>query len=126
MINKINLAGVWVSDQDRAYNFFVNKVGFEVQSDVTMPNGYRWLEVKPPGAETALTLAKPYPGQQDANIGTFANVVFSTDDIQTTYKELAAKGVEFTEKPTKQEWGGIQALFTDPDGNTFVLVQLED
>lgn len=125
MITGIRLAGVWVSDQDRAYDFYVNKLGFEVQSDVTMPTGYRWLEVKPPGTETALAVAKPYPGQQGAVIGTFANVVFATNNIEKTHQELAAKGVKFTEEPAKQEWGGIQALFADPDGNMFVLVQLE-
>lgn len=125
MIQKIRLAGVWVSDQDRAYDFYVNKLGFEVQSDVTMDSGYRWLEVVPPGAETALAVTKPYPGQTEAVIGTFANVVFSTQDIQGTYQSLVARGVEFREKPTRQEWGGMQALLADPDGNTFVLVEQE-
>lgn len=124
MIKQIRLAGVWVSDQDQAYDFYVNSLGFEVQADVTMDNGYRWLEVRPVGAETALTLAKPYPGQKEAVVGTFANVVFATDDIEATYKTLSANGVEFIEKPTKQEWGGVQAQFTDPDGNVFVLVQM--
>jgi transcriptional regulator with GAF, ATPase, and Fis domain len=86
-------------------------------SPVTMDSGYRWLEVVPPGTETALAVTKPYPGPTDAMIGTFANVVFSTQDIQTTYESLVARGVGFTEKPVRQEWGGMQALFADPDGN---------
>lgn len=125
MINRIRLAGVWVSDQDVAYDFFVNKLGFAVQSDVTMDGGYRWLEVKPEGSDTALAIAKPYPNDS-AQIGGFTSVVLGTDDIETTYQELLAKGVAFTEKPALQVWGGLQALFTDPDDNIYVLVQRED
>ncbi len=122
MINRIRLAGVWVSDQDAALDFYVNKLGFAVQSDVTMPDGFRWLEVVPPGAQTAMSLTKPHPGH-DVSVGGFANIVFGTEDIQATYDKLNARGVQFSEAPTPQSWGGIQALFADPDGNQFVLVQ---
>ena len=53
MITRTKLISVWVSDQDKAYDFYVNKLGFKVETDQTMPNGFRWLEVVPPGAETA-------------------------------------------------------------------------
>ncbi|KAA3659022.1 MAG: VOC family protein [Chloroflexi bacterium] len=125
MINRIRLTSVWVNDQDIAYDFYVNKLGFSVQSDVSIDNGYRWLEVKPEGADTAIAIAKPYPGQE-MPIGVFANITFGTDDIQASYEDLRNKGVHFTEAPARQLWGGMQALFTDPDGNTFVLVERED
>lgn len=126
MIKRIALAGVWVNDQDIAREFYVEKLGFDVQMDTIMENGYRWLEVVPPGANTVLTLAKPYLGQKDASVGVFANVVFSCDDILSTCKELKSKGVKFIEEPNIQEWGMMQALFEDPDGNVFVLVERED
>ncbi len=126
MIKKIRLAGVWVKDQDKALDFYLGKLGFETQTDIKMNNGYRWLEVKPPGAETALTIAKPYPGQEGISIGGFTNVVFATDDIKATYEDLNAKGVKFIEKPKMQDWGVIQAIFTDPDDNIFVLVERSD
>ena len=91
-----------------------------------MDNDYRWLEVKPTGAETALTIAKPYPGQEGVSIGGFTNIVFATDDINATYEDLKAKGVKFIEEPKKQEWGMLQAIFTDLDGNTLVLVERDD
>lgn len=125
MINRIRLAGVWVSDQDVAYDFYVNKLGFTVQSDITMDNGYRWLEVKPEGSDTALAITKPYPAEP-GQIGGFASIVLGTDDIEATYQDLHAKGVHFTEKPALQVWGGMQALFADPDDNILVLVQRED
>lgn len=122
MITKIRAVGVWVSDQDKAYDFFVNKLGFAVKSDVLLGD-YRWLEVVPPGAETVLAVAKPYPGQSGANIGVFANIIFAVDDIEVTYEQLLAKGVNFIEKPTLQAWGSKQAIFGDPDGNTYLLVE---
>jgi lactoylglutathione lyase len=126
MIKKIALAGVWVSDQDVAREFYVEKLGFELQMDTIMENGYRWLEVVPPGGETALTLAKPYLGQKDTAVGVFANIVLSCEDILDTYNEMKSKGVKFIEEPNMQEWGMMQALFEDPDGNVFVLVERED
>ena len=84
------------------------------------PNA-RWIEVAPAGAETVLVPFTP-PGLED-RLGTFSGVVFECDDIRTTYEELRDRGVEFTEEPTLQSWGGIQAQFKDQDGNGFVLVQ---
>ncbi len=123
MIKKVRLAGVPVSDQHAALDFYTNKLGFEVQTDVTMGNGYRWIEVVPPGADTALTLFKPYPVQDGGGNSAQPSIVFGTDDIAATYEELSAKGVEFVEAPAMQPWGVKQAIFRDPDGHSFVLVE---
>ncbi len=123
MIKKVRLAGVPVSDQDAALDFYTNKLGFDVQTDITMGNGYRWIEVVPPGADTALTLFKPYPGQDGDGNSSQPSIVFGTDDIDATYKELSGKGVEFIEAPAMQPWGVKQAIFRDPDGHSFVLVE---
>ncbi len=63
------------------------------------------------------------PPGLESRIGTFANVVLKCDDADKTHREPAARGVEFTEKPAQQPWGGVQAIFADQDGNKFVLVQ---
>lgn len=120
MIIRTKLITVWVSDQDKAYDFYVNKLGFTVETDQTMPNGFRWLEVVPPGAETHLAIAKPNSGQEDT-IGGFSGFGFDADDLQATYDDLVAKGVNFTVPLTKQPWGAMMAQFTDPDGNVFML-----
>ena len=117
MIKNIHVTGVSVSDQDRALDFYTTKLGFETRADISVGD-YRWIEVVPPGAETALVLE---PGR--GTVGTFTSVVFATDDMQATYEELRSRGVHFTEEPARQSWGGIQAQFVDQDGNTFVLVQ---
>jgi len=125
MIKKISLSGIWVSDQDKSLEFFVDKLGFDVQRDTTMGD-YRWIEVIPPGAETGITLAKPYPGQENVTIGGFTNIIFSTDNLDATYEELKSNGVNFTQEPAMQDYGIKQAMFTDPDGNVFLLVERDD
>lgn len=126
MIKKIRLAGVWVKDQDKSLDFYLNKLGFEKQADIKMDNGFRWIEVRPPNAETAITLAKPYPGQEGVSVGGFTNIVFATDNMNKTYEDLRSKGVKFIEKPKMQDFGVMQAIFADIDNNTFVLVERED
>jgi catechol 2,3-dioxygenase-like lactoylglutathione lyase family enzyme len=129
MIKRIGLVGVWISDHKAAIDFYVNALGFEKVSDTGDEDEFRWVEIAPTGADTGIALVKPYPGMKHAFgrspeelIGT-SSVIFHTDDISTTYSELAEKGVIFTEEPTMQPWGMLQAQFVDPDGNSFILVE---
>ncbi|NJL29643.1 MAG: hypothetical protein HC897_18010 [Thermoanaerobaculia bacterium] len=78
----------------------------------------RWIELKIPGAQTRVVLFTP-PGQED-RIGSFFNGSFACDNVQQTYDELVARGVEFEAPPQTQPWGSF-AKFKDPDGNQFVL-----
>jgi len=82
------------------------------------PGQQRWIELKIPGAATGVTLFTA-DGHQD-RIGTFQGISFVVDDVQKTYDDLMAKGVEFSQGPTKQPWGTF-AIFKDVDGNQFVL-----
>lgn len=118
MITSVKLMGVCVSDQARALDFYTNKLGFEVVTDEPMGPDARWLEVAPPGGAVRLALYTP-PGLED-RIGSFSQIVFQCDDIQSTYRELTQRGVTFTQPPTDQP-GGVMATFVDPDGNVFVL-----
>ncbi|MBN9387272.1 MAG: VOC family protein [Chloroflexi bacterium] len=124
MIKRVKLTTVWVNDQAAAYDFYVNKLGFEVKSDITMPDGYRWLEVKPVGAETTLGITKA-GGDENGKAGLFTNIILDTDDIVATYEDLKAKGVEFVDVPSKQPWGWWATL-KDLDGNIFGVGQIEE
>jgi predicted enzyme related to lactoylglutathione lyase len=119
-ITRAGTVGIFVSDQDRALDFYVNKLGFEKRLDEPMGPEARWIEVAPTGAEARLVLFTP-PGMED-RIGTFSNIVFECDDLETTYEELRDRGVEFSEEPTEQPWG-MWAQFKDVDGNEFGLIQ---
>jgi predicted enzyme related to lactoylglutathione lyase len=118
VISKIKFLGVPVTDQDRALRFYTEKLGFTVVGDVPFDEKQRWITVAIPGAETHISLFTP-TGQED-RIGTFVNMAYQVSDLQRTYEDLAAKGVEFIKPPTTQAWGAY-ALFKDSEGNIFCL-----
>ena len=119
MIKGIKFASIPVKDQDKALKFYTTALGFGIVTDQPMgPGQQRWLELRIPGAETRVVLFTA-DGHED-RIGTFQGISFFTDDVQRTYEEMKKRGVEFSEGPTKQEWG-TYAIFKDVDGNQFVL-----
>ena len=136
MISKMSHVSIYVLDQESAYQFYVNTLGFKVHTDAPMGPGMRWLTVCPPeqpdleislmpikegmiftkaSAEAMRTLVKN---------GTFGFGVFECRDIYATFEELKGKGVEFKKEP-KKEFYGIEALFKDDSGNWFSLGQKE-
>ena len=123
MINKIQVTGVFVSDQNKALEFYRDVLGFEVKNDMHLSEDFRWLEVAPPGADVSLSLASPMNSGQ---AGGPTNIIFDTEDIDATASTLKGKGVTFVQEPAPQPWGGIMAMFSDPDGNVFSLVQRTD
>lgn len=116
---RIQLVSVPVSDQEAALSWYKDKVGCTVKRDQDMGGGARWIQVTMPGGGADLVLFTP-PGHED-RVGTFSPICFTADDVHKEYERLTENGVEFQEKPTEQPWGGVQAIFNDPDGNAFVL-----
>ena len=134
MIQKMAYTAIFVLDQDQALDFYVNKLGFEVKADGTLPHGFRWLTVSPKGqSDLQIILMKVASGPrlQPADVqtigelmkkGAFGAGVFQTADCRKTYEELKSKGVEFLSAP-KEEFYGIEAVFKDPFGNWFSMTQ---
>ncbi len=136
---KIATAQVWVHDQDEALAFYTKKLGFEVRSDVTVPElgNFRWLTVAPPGQQdvSIVLMAIPGPPVMDSDTAEqvtalmakgFAGTVFlTTDDCQASYEELSKRGVEFSEAPEERPYG-IDSGFRDPSGNSFRLTQVNE
>jgi uncharacterized glyoxalase superfamily protein PhnB len=134
---KITTAQLWVHDQDEALAFYTQKLGWEVRSDVTLPEmgNFRWLTVGPAGQSDVAIVLMPIPGppvMDEATAGQvrelmakgFAGTVFlTTEDVMADYEELSARGVEFTEKPEQRPYG-IDTGFRDPSGNTLRLGQI--
>lgn len=117
MIDLVKFVGIPTRDQDRALEFWTTKVGFKVATD--QPLGpQRWIELRIGSAETRVVLFTPEG--HESRIGSFFNGAFGTADVEKTYAELTARGVEFESAPEKQPWGTF-AKFKDPDGNVFVL-----
>jgi predicted enzyme related to lactoylglutathione lyase len=136
---KIANAQLWVNDQDEALEFYTQKVGMEVRSDVTLPEmgDFRWLTVSPAGQEdVAITLmAIPGPPVMDGETADgvrnlvakgFAGTVFlGTDDCRASCEELKGRGVEFTEEPEERPYG-IDSAFRDPSGNSIRLTEARE
>lgn len=143
MIQKMSHTGIYVLDQDEAKDFYVNKLGFELKTDYTAPNGFRWLTVAPKGQkEIEIALTKVGSGRESSRgkdteqeikkdvdaiaalvkKGWFNAGVFHTADCRKTYEEYKAKGVEFL-SPPKDEFYGVVAVFKDPFGNMISMNQ---
>ncbi len=136
MITKMNHVSIFVLNQDSAYDFYVNKLGFKVHTDAPMGPGMRWLTVCPPEQpELEISLMAITEGmmfnkesakqmKELVRQGTFGFGVFQCNDLLATYQELKLKGVEFKKEPTK-EFYGFEALFKDDSGNWFSLGERE-
>jgi catechol 2,3-dioxygenase-like lactoylglutathione lyase family enzyme len=134
MISKMSHSCIYVLDQDSAYDFYVNKLGFKVHTDAPMGPGMRWLTVCPPEQpeleitlmpiKAGMSLTEESAAQLRSLVqqGTFGFWVFECKDIFATYEELKEKGVVFS-KPPKKEFYGVEALFKDDSGNWFSLGQ---
>ena len=118
MIKAVKFASIPTRDQDRAVEFFTKKLGFTLGTDQPLNDTQRWIELRIPGADTRVVLFTP-PGHED-RIGTFSNVTFVADNVEKTYDELLARGVDFTGPPKAAPWGS-SVMFRDPDGNTFLI-----
>ena len=112
----ISVVTLNVNDVDRAIDFYTKKLGWEKTMDMPMGDGTRWVTVAPKGTQTAFTLAKGNPGWSPEKVGGFTGVILEVDDVYKTHDELKKIGVEFTDAPTTEPWGGW-AMFKDSEGN---------
>ena len=117
MIRAVKFVSVPVTDQDRAIAFYTEKLGFRLLTDQPFDAKQRWVELGIPGAETRVVLFRFDAGMQP---GGRMNLAFWSDDVEGTAREMEAKGVAFSVKPQKADWGTF-AIFQDMDGNQFVL-----
>lgn len=118
MITNVATVAVYVDDQQKAKEFWTNKVGFEVFAEFPMgPNAY-WLEVAPPNAQTHLVIYPKSMMQGHENMK--ASIVFSCENVSETYETMKAKGVVFKDEPKTMQWGTF-VQFIDEDGNEFLL-----
>ena len=113
-IESIKTVTVFVSDQDRARDFYTEALGLEVRVDDSFGDA-RWLEVGPPSGPS-LALHLPFPG---TSAGAGQGVLLASGDLDADVARLRDAGVA-VEGPTDLPWGR-QATFADPDGNAFAL-----
>jgi lactoylglutathione lyase len=137
MIDSIGGAVVIVSDQQKAIEFYTQKLGFELKSDIpfgggggSSTEGLRWVEVAPKESQSTISLMVPNPIVMSdgveieaikKSIGAETGIWFYSKNMQSTYEELKGRGVDIT-APEKQEWGGIMSKVKDQDGNSFSII----
>ena len=133
MLNTISHSQIFVLDQEEALDFYVGKLGLEVNTDADL--GFmRWLTVNVPGEPgRQVLLERPGPPALDETTaeqvrelltkgGMSLAFILTTDDCSATYEELRAKGVEFTEEPTEHFYG-VDCALRDPFGNHIRISQ---
>jgi len=118
MIQRIATVAIYVEDQQKAKQFWTEKVGFTVVAEHPMgPNAF-WLEVAPKGAQTALVLyPKAMMNDWDKKQ---PSIVFECDNVMKLYEAMKANGVEFLGELQKMQWGTF-VQFKDEDGHEFLL-----
>src|SRR5262249_25126518 len=90
-ITQVGRGVVPVTDQDRAIEFYDEKLGFEKRADIPYGNSDRWVEVGPPGGEAALALVPPLPGNP---VGVKTGVILVSLDIEADHADLRERGVD--------------------------------
>lgn len=132
MSQGVDVAGIYVRDQDEAVEFYVGKLGFKLHTDAR--NGdYRWLTVQHPDQPGfQLGLFQPQsPMVDDATAqalneviakGAMPPLVLVVNDCRAAYATFSARGVEFTQEPVAR-FGSVDASFRDPSGNGWKLIE---
>ena len=130
---RIGSAQLWVHDQDEALAFYTQKVGMEVQADVTLPElDFRWLTVGPPNQRDVSIVLMAIPGEpvmDDQTAEEVRNLMakgfLTTDDCYAAVDELKSRGVEIVDEPEERPYG-IDSSFRDPSGNHLRLTQVKE
>lgn len=120
-ITHVGTVMVPVSDQDRALEFYVEKLGFEKRADIPFGEGDRWVEVAPQGTATSVALVQPREGEP---LGIETRIAFTSEDVDADHADLRARGVDVDEQVMKMG-GPVPPMFffCDQDGNRLLIVQ---
>jgi catechol 2,3-dioxygenase-like lactoylglutathione lyase family enzyme len=132
MITNIAIASIFVKDIDASKAFYIDVLGFDENSDVTLSDGYRWCTVSHPNQpELQVHLTQPGPPFSPEMVtamnraldeGGMNGLGMAVDDCHKTYEELSARGVEFLQEPADRPYG-VEAVCRDNSGNWMVLVE---
>ena len=133
-ISRIQLVMIPSTDQDRSVAFY-EALGFEKRNDFPWGDGYRWVEVYPPGAPTGISLVPQRPGDPT---GIETGIILNTDDVDAAHAQLQSSGVDVdaqvarTGAAVRIRIGAVELAgptppmfyFRDPDGNTLLMVEV--
>jgi catechol 2,3-dioxygenase-like lactoylglutathione lyase family enzyme len=120
-ITEIGTVMVTVTDQDRAIEFYTEKLGFELRGDTPFGEGDRWVEVAPAGATTTIALVQEREGSK---AGGYANLGLTSEDIDADHAALKEQGVDVDDDVMRMG-GPVPPMFwfRDQDGNSLLAVE---
>ena len=128
----LQYTNVTVNDVDESIAFYGDALGLKVLNDVASGE-YRWVTLgsdEQPGL--GIVLSEPHAGRSKADgdamqellvKGVLPMLVFSSDDLDTTFETLRESGAEVLQEPIDQPWGPRDCAFRDPSGNTVRISQ---
>lgn len=142
---KLEVVVIPVSDVDRAKEFY-KRLGFREDADFAAPDGWRCVQLTPPGSSCSIIFGKG--GVTSAKPGSIDRFVVAVSDIVATRAELVSLGVAVGEvfhdaggslgggfvapasraagpDPQRRSYASY-ATFADPDGNVWMLQELTD
>jgi len=102
-----------VSDAKKSAKWYTEKLGFEIRDH----QGH-WITVGPKKENMAFHLCEGYYPLEPGNSG----ISFVSKNVKKEEEALRKLGVQFTTPTTKEDWG-TYAMFKDPDGNEFWLIE---
>ncbi|WP_044337138.1 VOC family protein [Rossellomorea aquimaris] len=124
MISKVGQIMLYVSNQDEAVNFWIEKVGFTVIAEEDNGQGMRWIEIAPTkDAETSIVLHnKEFIAEMEPelNLGTPSLMMFS-NNLDELHNSLSNKNItvgQIVEMPSGRVFN-----FADHEGNYFAVME---
>lgn len=138
---KLEVVVVPVSDVDKAKYFYQDVLGWRLDADFPVADGYRVVQLTPPGSPTSIIFGT---GVSSATPGSVEGLYLVVTDIEAARAELADRGVDvsdvfhdssgvFNHSGTAHRVPGADpqrgsyasyASFEDPDGNAWVLQEV--
>jgi catechol 2,3-dioxygenase-like lactoylglutathione lyase family enzyme len=140
VIGNVDFITILVKNESKAMHFFTEVLGFQNAGEAVFGEGQRMHTVRPQGGSTRIALyPDPHAAHEEQGGGggccgsggcgscgvdyAWTGVVLSTPDLEATHRSLSERGVTFLQPPQARSWGISDALFADPDGNVFNLIQ---
>lgn len=117
-IDSFEIISVPVSDPQRSKAFYRDVLGFELIRESPMGPGMSWIQLAPRGQGVTIALVTWF---EQMKPGGLQGVMVNTGDIDAEHSVLRSRGLELTE--IKEEPWGRYAMFSDPDGNGWILRQ---
>ena len=118
---KLELIPIPVADVERAKSCYEDKAGFNLDNDVTVKEGLRFVQLTPPGSGCSISIGE---GLTEMAPGSLEGLQLVVADIDAARAELLERGVEVGEVQDFP-WGRF-VFFSDPDGNGWAVQQLPD